>query len=99
MRTWERTRVVGPCGSCNRTVSAGEPIQVIHLAGVSPTAPRRIRCQVCADGPIDDEQLEAFDVAEEGRTQTKALTPNPVAFAGATRPLFDAKVAAAGDTQ
>jgi hypothetical protein len=93
VRTWERTRIVEPCGGCNARLEEGTPIQVVTLVGL----PRRIRCRGCADGPVDDEQLEAFDVAEDGRTVTKAATPAPMAIPGATRPLFDPRKLAAGD--
>lgn len=96
MRTWQRTRVVESCGSCGKPQAIGLPIQVIVLPGVNP-AVRRIRCTGCADGPLDDEQLEAFDVAEEGRTAARTVLPNAPEFVGVTRNLFDAKVAAAGD--
>ena len=96
MRTWERTRIVEHCGGCNARLKEGTPIQVVTSSAVFGGS-RRIRCEHCADGPVDDEQLEAFDVAEEGRTASKDVMPAPMAIPGATRPLFDPRKLAAGD--
>lgn len=97
MRTWERTRVVEPCGSCGTSLAVGSPIQVVRLPTDLATSKRRIRCEGCADGPVDLEQLERFDVTEDGKTQAGPVAPTQAfAFKGATRSLFDPKMAAAG---
>lgn len=97
MRTWERTRVVEGCGNCAKTLAIGTPVQVLHLAAI---ARRRIRCEGCADGPLDLEALERFDIVEEGRRASKSKgIPIAFAFTGHTKPLFDAKVAQVGERE
>lgn len=99
MRVWERTRITESCGGCGGVQQPGVAVQVVALQGVSK---RRIRCEACADGPVDIEQLERFDIAEEGRTSTVGMTRVGLAasafdFKGVTRALFDAKMAATGE--
>jgi hypothetical protein len=94
MRVWERARLIEDCGGCGQSQAMGTPIQVISVTNLR----RRIRCVLCADGPLDADQIVAFDAAEAARADVKPWTPvDAPAFTGHTRPLFDPKRAAAGD--
>lgn len=92
MRTWERSRTkTTKCGSCGELIDVNRPIQVIAVRDLQR---KLLRCEGCASGPVDVDQLEAYDVAEEGKRVP--IAPAPLTRVGQLTPLFDAKLAAAG---
>lgn len=90
MRSWTRSEFQTFCGGpCGRTVKAGEPVQVIELAMVKR---RLVRCEQCADGPVDWEQVH-------NKQQLREQIAAKVASFTSVRQVaeeFDPKMAAAG---
>lgn len=98
MATWQRARIDERCGRCNQRVRETDPILVRTLEALSPTARRRVRCQVCVGESPDQGQLDQFDEAAERAAIVADGAPAPFEFSGATKPLpFDAKQAQTGE--
>lgn len=102
MKVWQRTRLDEGCSACGQRLPVGAPIQVITLPGSQANARRRVRCAGCAEiagDAVNVDELEAFDVAEDGREQSVERPRQAFEFTGATRDLFDPKMAQAGDDE
>lgn len=108
MRQWTIARTFTSCGSCRRTIQANEPLQEIALVGIPG---KRYRCVGCADGPVNEAELdlarlqmerEAAELAElhgPGRAAERiGLTRSFTPVSAFEQPdFFDAKTKAAGD--
>jgi hypothetical protein len=93
MRHWERARVVEACGHCAAAIAVDAPVQVIKLPDVKK---RRVRCERCANAPVDLDQLKAWDAGERAYTRADDGGDSRFEFTGATRNLFDATDLATG---
>lgn len=108
MRQWTVARTITGCGSCRRRIDQGEPLQEIAITGV---AGKRYRCAGCADGPVNDVEVdhERFRLEREAAERVEIHAPGRVAErAGLARgftpvstfqqgEFFDAKSKAAGE--
>lgn len=61
MRTWIRARVLEFCGACACRIEKGEPMQAVHLFGVTRSLKR---CESCADAPVPSDVENLPDVIE-----------------------------------
>lgn len=89
MKTWRRATLTEPCGHCGKAIAEGAPELVIAIPGLSR---RIVRCAGCAGEPVDEERLAIQDEAQQ------AERPR-FEFTGATRDLFDPKLAQTGERE
>lgn len=100
MKTWRRATLTEPCGRCGKAIAEGAPELVITVPGLSR---RIVRCVSCAGEPVDEERLAIQDEAlaqdgEQPNPKTGAIR-QPFEFTGATRDLFDPKLAQTGERE
>lgn len=77
MKGWERVVAEGgeACGFCEKRQSIGTPVLVIYLTDLSPVRRRRIRCQACANEPVNEEQLAQFAPVTIETATVKPVAP------------------------
>lgn len=63
MRTWVLTLKHERCGNCWREIPPEHPAQLIEIQGVKA---RKLRCPVCAVGPVDWKQIQ--EARQAGQT-------------------------------
>lgn len=90
------------CGNCSREIPNGQPMQVIALRGVSRV---RRRCEACAEGPVDWQQVDDARLKIEARASVETPQPPVVQFVQPATSFtklrdvkvpFDPRMAAAG---
>lgn len=90
-RQWERARPYAKCGRCGEAIPELDPILTIVLAGAVVDAVHRrgaelYRCVTCADDPVDEAQLAAFDAREARARAALATSTLPIALVTQSSP-------------